>query len=303
MPAIPNLVPSDVTFRRNHLSKPTEWRKERWQVKNLFELKNARRVLVEGNLFENNWHAAQTGYAIVLTPRNASGRSPWASVEDVTFRLNVVRHVAAVFNMLGTDNNEPSGRLRRVNITHNLFADVDHRSWGGNGAFLQLGDGPTDIRVEHNTIIHSGNVISAYGGTRDRPVPVVGLTYRDNLSRHNQFGVIGAGRANGNDTLNIFFPGALFTNNVLAGGPGSRYPGGNFFPPMAEFEGQFVDFTGGDYRLASSSRYRRSATDGTDLGANLENLEKIAGADSVRERNDKPPRVPRIPKGSGGSGQ
>ena len=301
-PAIPNLIPSDVTFRRNYLSKPVEWRKQRWQVKNLFELKNARRVLVEGNVFENNWHAAQTGFAIVLTPRNSGGRAPWSAVEDITFRLNVVRHVAAVFNMLGTDNTDPSGRLRRVTITNNLFADVDNRTWGGNGAFLQIGDGPADIRVEHNTIIHTGNVISAYGGPKERPTQVVGLTYRDNLSRHNLYGVIGQSRAYGNDTLNVFFPGALFTNNVLAGGNGSRYPGGNFFPGMSEFESQFVDFNGGDFRLAASSRYRRSATDGTDLGANLENLEKIAGADAVREPRDKAPRPPRIPKAPGGSG-
>jgi hypothetical protein len=301
-PAIPNLVPSDVTFRRNLLSKPVEWRKQRWQVKNLFELKNARRVLVEGNVFENNWHAAQTGFAIVLTPRNSGGRAPWSTIEDVTFRNNVVRHVAAVFNMLGTDNTDSSGPLRRVTITNNLFADVDHRTWGGNGVFLQFGDGPADIRVEHNTIIHSGNVISAYGGTKDRPTPIVGLTYRDNLSRHNQYGVIGASRAFGTDTLNVFFPGALFTNNVLAGGNGNRYPGGNFFPAMPDFENQFVDFNGGDFRLAVSSRFRRGATDGADLGANLDNLEKIAGSDALRERRDKPPRPPRIPKGPGGSG-
>jgi hypothetical protein len=301
-PAIPNLIPSDVTFRKNLLSKPIEWRKQRWQVKNLFELKNARRVLIEGNVFEYNWHAAQTGFAIVLTPRNSGGRSPWAVVEDVTFRLNVVRHVAAVFNLLGTDNTAPSGQLRRVTIANNLFADVDHRAFGGNGAFLQVGDGPSDVRVEHNTIIHSGNVISAYGGTRDRPVPIVGLTYRDNLSRHNQYGVIGASRAFGNDTLNVFFPGALFTSNVLAGGNGSRYPGGNFFPGMSEFESQFADFNGGDYRLATSSRYRRGASDGTDLGANLDSLEKVAGVEALRERRERQPRPPRIPKGPGGSG-
>ena len=300
-PSIRDLVPSDVTFRRNHLSKPAEWRKQRWQVKNLFELKNARRVLVEGNVFENNWQAAQTGFAIVLTPRNSGGRAPWSTVEDVTFRLNVVRHVAAVFNLLGEDNTAPSGRLRRVVIVHNLFADVDHRVWGGNGMFLQVVDGPADIIVQHNTIIHSGNVISADGGPREHRTPIVGLTYRDNLSRHNRYGVIGAGQGSGNATLQVFFPGAVFTNNVLAGGPGNRYPGGNQFPSVSEFEAQFADFQNGDFRLASGSRYRRAASDGTDLGANLDNLEQVAGADAVREPREKRPRPPRIPKGSGGS--
>ena len=54
-PAIPNLVPSDIEFRRNHCFKPLTWRigdpsyaGTRWSVKNLFELKNAQRALVDG---------------------------------------------------------------------------------------------------------------------------------------------------------------------------------------------------------------------------------------------------------------
>jgi hypothetical protein len=294
-PAIRNLIPSDITFRRNHLSKPEEWRRQRWQVKNLFELKNARRVLVEGNLMEKNWHAAQTGFAIVLTPRNSGGRAPWSTVEDVTFRFNVVRHVAAVFNILGEDNTDPSGRLRRVVITDNLFAEVDHRQWGGNGAFLQIGDGPADVRVEHNTIIHTGNVISAYGGTKSNPVPIVGFTYRNNLSRHNSYGVFGSSRAYGSDSLATFFPGAAFTHNVLAGGRASRYPAGNMFPAVEEFQREFVDYADGDYRLAPNSRYRGAASDGGDLGANLADVEKIAGERAVRDPRGKVPRR-RIPR-------
>jgi hypothetical protein len=295
-PVIRDLVPSDITFRRNHVSKPVEWRGQRWQVKNLFELKNARRVLVEGNLFEHNWHAAQVGFAIVITPRNSNRRTPWAVVEDVTFRNNVVRHVAAVFNLLGEDNTAPSGRLRRMNIHNNLFADVDHRAWGGNGSFLQMGDGPSDIHVEHNTIIHTGNVVSAYGGTKQKPVPIMGFRYRNNLSRHNNYGVFGAGRAFGMDALTVFFPGATFTHNVLAGGRASRYPGNNFFPSLGEFESEFVDYAEGDYRLAPDSRYRGSASDGTDLGASLDDVERIAGAQAVREPREKRPRPPRIIK-------
>ena len=37
-----------------------------WSVKNLFELKNARNVLISGNIFENHWQESQPGYAIVF---------------------------------------------------------------------------------------------------------------------------------------------------------------------------------------------------------------------------------------------
>jgi hypothetical protein len=45
-PTIANLRTYDVTIQRNHLIKPLAWRGV-WTVKNLFETKNAGRVLVE----------------------------------------------------------------------------------------------------------------------------------------------------------------------------------------------------------------------------------------------------------------
>ena len=111
-PSIPNLVPSDIVITRNHLSKPLRWKKDdpsfegtEWAVKNLFELKNARRVLVDGNLLEYNWPQAQNGFAILFTVRNQDGGAPWSVIEDVTFSNNVVRHVAAGINILGRDDN------------------------------------------------------------------------------------------------------------------------------------------------------------------------------------------------------
>ena len=86
-PTIPLLVPADIEIRRNHFAKPLAWKRGDpayalvpWTVKNLFELKNARRVLVEGNLFEHNWAHAQSGFAVLFTPRNQDGRAPWSVV-------------------------------------------------------------------------------------------------------------------------------------------------------------------------------------------------------------------------------
>src|SRR5688572_6908879 len=71
-----------------------------WSVKNIFELKNARIVVVEHNVFENHWKESQAGWAIVLTPRNSGGNCHWCSVEYVRFENNIVRHVAAGINLL-----------------------------------------------------------------------------------------------------------------------------------------------------------------------------------------------------------
>jgi hypothetical protein len=278
LPAVNGLVPSDVVFRRNHVSRPMSWRSQSWNVKNLFELKNARRVLVEGNLFENNWVDAQPGYAIVFTPRGEHGAAPWATVEDVTFRYNIVRNVSAAFNLLGKDDGGASGTMRRVRISDNLLHNFDRSVLGGNGVFLQIGEGPSEIVVEHNTILQSGNLVVAYGGSRDAPTPIERFVFRNNLSPHNGNGVIGQGRAIGSDSIEAFFPGAVFLRNVLAGGRSSRYPGDNLFPETDKFTEQFVNFAVGDYRLKPDSEFRRAATDGADLGVNFVELIRAVGS-------------------------
>ncbi len=155
-PSIPDLVPADIEIIGNHFSKPLRWKEgdatfegTAWTVKNLFELKNARRVLVDGNLLEYNWPHGQNGFAILFTPRNQDGGAPWSVVEDVTFVNNVVRHVAAGINMLGRDDIHKSQPTRRIAILNNVFLDVGGR-WG-RGRLFQLLDGVErrDHRAQH----------------------------------------------------------------------------------------------------------------------------------------------------------
>jgi hypothetical protein len=273
-PAIPDLVPSDIVIRRNLLTKNTSWRGARWTVKNLLELKSGRRVLIEGNTLENCWSAAQPGYAVLFTVRNSGGKAPWTTVEHVTFRNNIVRSSAGGVNILGFDNLAPSGTIDDIKIQNNLFDDINHRKWGGNGLFLQIGNGPTNILVDHNTIIHSGNVITAYGEKSKTPIPIPGFRYTNNLSQHNAYGIFGNGVGYGTRAIQTYFPDGTIRGNVLAGGQASRYPPGNFFPSVAQFLADFLAAAKGDYRLAPRSSYRRAASDGTDLGVNFDQLNR-----------------------------
>ena len=291
LPGIRDLVPSDVVFRRNHVTRPAAWRQEQWSVKNLLELKNARRVLVEANIFETHWSGAQSGYAIVLTPRGEGGQAAWAVVEDVTFQFNILRNAAAGFNILGHDDGGPSGLARRIRVANNLFHGLD-RGWGGNGFFLLIGDGPEQIIIDHNTIIQSGNVVSAYGEASGSPVPIRAFSFTNNLALHNANGVHGRGRAIGLGTLEAYFPDFVFARNVLAGGRASRYPPGNEFPDEAEFARAFVSYEAADYRLAAGSAYRSAGTDGRDLGADTTTLlRKTKGVE--RGQPEEGVRVPR----------
>jgi hypothetical protein len=98
---------------------------------------------------------------------------------------------------------------------------------------------------------------------------VLGFVFTNNLSTYGSYGIAGTGHGSGNSAIGAYLPGSDITRNVLAGAPSASYPAGNSFPSAAQFETQFVSFTGGDYRLIASSPWRGAGTDGQDLGAPL----------------------------------
>jgi hypothetical protein len=217
-----------------------------WVVKNLFELKNAQRVLVEGNLLENIWPAGQAGYAIVLTPRNSGGNAPWVRVRDVTITNNVVRNVAGVVNVLGFDNTDPTLRTERLTFRNNLFYDVGK---GGVGTKVFLfGKGPDTVILDRNTIIHeNSSLIYAYSE------PTTGFVYTNNIAQHQKYGFMGESVSYGLATINTYFPGGNVTCNVLAGGSASRYPVPNAFPSVTDWWASFVNPAAANYQLESGS--------------------------------------------------
>jgi len=200
-----------------------------WSVKNLFELKNARRVRIEYNLFENNWQAAQQGYSILFTPRNQDGGCPWCVIEQVDFSHNIMRNVSSGFNIAGYDTNGVTGQTSTIKIQDNLVYGVT-TSLGGAGWVALLVDAPRDVVFDHNTFDFDGTtLLSAYGGTKTAPRPITGFRYTNNASPHGTYGINGGDASTGTLTLQMYFPDAVVTGNWLSGGTPSRYPPGNRF--------------------------------------------------------------------------
>ncbi len=269
-PKIDQLVPADIEICRNHFLKPLSWKENdpsyagtHWSVKNLFELKMARRVLISGNVFEQCWSDAQTGFAIVLKTANQDGGSPWAITEDVTFAFNLVTKSNNGIALSPRDT-AMSERSRSFRFYGNLFTDIGGATWGDGGRVLQQ-LGVASVSYEHNTGFARSHTMIFDGD------PNPGFVFRDNLFTRGQYGVFGSGKGEGSSSLEAFAPGYVFEKNAIVGANAASYPAGNFFPAMESDVG-FTDPTKGDYRLKSDSPLAKKASDGKDLGADLDAL-------------------------------
>lgn len=239
--AIDQLVPSDIEIRGNYMSKPLSWRIDEptyagtpWAVKNILELKNARRVLIDGNTLEHSWTHGQTGFAVLFTVRNERGEMPWATVQDVIFTNNLVRRAGNGVNILGTDTNgRGDERTRRILIANNQFLEIGGE-WGG-GRLFQLLDGTESILIRGNSAEQSGSVVVTGGDEHH------GFEFTGNAAPHNDYGIVGSGTAPGSSTIAHYFPGAEFARNSLAGGSARLYPTGNDFPPAHQADTAGVD--------------------------------------------------------------
>jgi hypothetical protein len=276
-PAVPNLVPADLEIRRNYFFKPTAWMNQGWSVKNLLELKNAERVLIEGNLFENNWPASQNGLSILITPRNQDGNAPWSVTKDVTFRFNRLVNLGQGFNISGSDGTYPSQRTERILIEHNL---IDVTSLGGaQGRIFQFLAGPIDVTVAHNTAFTTSGGALAF--SENNP-PANRFDFRDNIVSNGAYGFAGTGSGSGDGTLNQYFTDASFQNNVVIGGSSSAFSSPytpNYFPLSTSLVG-FVNAVAGNFRLGSVSLYKGVGTNGSDPGADMDAIDAASSSDA-----------------------
>lgn len=250
------LSPADIEIRKNVLFKPLSWNPAdpsfagiQWTVKNLLELKNAQRVLVDGNLLQNNW-----GTAVVLTPRNQDGTAPWSVVQDVSFTNNQVRNVAAGVATQGFDDGHPSQQLQRVLLKNNLWQDT-------KGIFTLMVGPINGLTIDHNTVLGT-TFASIFAANAQSP----GFKLTNNILA---FGVIGGdSTAPGDPAIAMYFPDSEVLRNVLIGVGENAVPAMNFLAVDLSAVG-FIDPATGDFRLSDLSPFHNAATDGTDIGVDF----------------------------------
>ncbi|WP_447987650.1 hypothetical protein [Nitrospira sp. Nam74] len=238
-PIISGLTPSDIEISHNHFYKPLEWRDDsaytsgpnRVLTKNLLELKNAQRVVIDSNTFENVWPDGQSGHAVVLTPRGggSTGSDSWTTVSDIAITNNQFLNVANGFAISGggptisLDQGGPTQRGGRILIENNVFTGLggDYDSVNLSGNFATIGMGPSDLQIKHNTVasyagtnIRGTTLAFTYGISDEGALfPLIHFALQDNHFAAREYPMTLSGAPD----LNTLMPGYIWTNNVFAG--------------------------------------------------------------------------------------
>ena len=312
-------TPADVVIRRNHFFKPMQWMEgnpdfvggptgDPFVVKNHLELKNASRVLVEANLMENSWGGfSQTGYAILLTPKNQHMPSgdvcPICQVTDVTVRYTQISHGGGGIQMAtsisgdGT-NGSPAYLGSRWSI-HDVVIDDINKDYVGGGTLFELQNGWPENPLNTVTINHitgfpdPGGHLMIMGNLSSNP-SMYGFVFTNNIVTTGQYPVWNTG---GGPTSCGFsdvpvtviytcFTTYQFDHNALVASPPafppSDWPDGNFFSDSGDSVGfkNYNGGNGGNYELLPGTPYKSKGTDGHDLGADIPDLEAaLAGVE------------------------
>jgi hypothetical protein len=267
-PKIPGLVPSDIVIRGNHFYRPPSWQGV-WSVKNHLESKNSQRVLVEDNVFENNWKDAQTGFAVVLksTDQSGGGNCNWCVTQDWTVRNNAILQTTAGLNLAAAQPTSTVPMAKRMRFENNLVETTSKWGCGACGKVLQVSSGMDDLAFVHNTWIGSHSFLilypSVYGPPRAQR-----FVYDGNLASHGEYGAPAGKFGSGGAALQALYPATWeMKDNVFFGGKrfaAALYPSSNRYVSDAGRLG-FAGFATGDYSLAASSTYRGVGVDWSRL--------------------------------------
>ena len=289
-------TPADIEIRRNDLFKPVAWMppsrasgKGYPIVKNGFELKNAQRVLFEGNRIQNVWGGfSQAGFAILLTPKNP-GSCAVCMVRDITIRYSTISHAGGALQIWNglSDTGNAGQEGSHYSIHDIVFDDMNYAGcYGCNGDMMQLGSPPSvpdgfrlhDVSIRHVTVAtkraRAGWMISGPAGQRN-------FVFQDNILDNGEQGNTNAGggpaqcyfaRDIMKGVLDGCWAAYKFDHNVIMNAAGESWPANNWTIGDVAKIGfiRWNNGAGGDYRLAPASRFVGKASDGKDPGADMD---------------------------------
>lgn len=263
-------------------------------VKNLFELKEGQNVQLYGNLLDGNWWDKQTGTNVLINQTNARHYN----VRNFHMAGNWIRTGQAAFGT-GYFGTTSAVFTSDIVIEHNLWTELGSSLYGMNGNVgpqtfvLQTNYRNRNYRFTHNTVVppvtgtyYIKNLTKAteIAGGFDE-----GFTFRDNVVVPGQYlfnrdGYPSNGWCSWIAVMatpsrldlrkNLVLESAgNYSHNSAPGCPSyADFPSNHVFEPLLATV--FEDPAGGNWRMKSTYLAgRNGATDGTDLGADIDRIQ------------------------------
>ncbi len=265
-------VPSDIVFTHNHVIKNMAYRNASpfgCTVKNLAELKSARRVEMSYNILEYTWSDGQS------TPVNfksvdQGGTHPLQGTQDVHFHHNWIRYASGG----PTYSANPQNPTYAINPMHRLYSHDNlweylntqpNHQFGG--VMLLMSGEMADITVEHETFVvaTSGGGVTAF--VVEPAFAIGSISVLNNILCMDGYGMKMSGMAGGASSWNAYIPNAAhrhWDKNVLVGlGDVSNYPPGSI-ARVSDAAVGYANLAGRDYTVTGS--LATAATDGGPVG-------------------------------------
>jgi PKD repeat protein len=270
--AVAGVAPADIEIRRNHITKDTSYKG--YVAKNLFEVKDARRVLVENNVIEHSWYEAQSAMAINLQSLTDEGDTT-VQTSDVTLRYNDVRDAGQCVVASARGYNGVAKPMARVFMEHNLCTNIGVDSI--NRAVLLTGP-LQGVTLRHNTLVRVTNPRkgSVTYVERQTGPQATSADWADNLIGPglDYPCMFGEGKSGSAALVNY-----AVTWSFVGNGCWDSHPGASYFPAGNSFvDTQAAVGFNADWSLSAASPFKGKASDGTDPGVNIaELLRRTAG--------------------------
>ena len=282
VPQVANTVTQDITVTGNYFWKDfANWNGKNFTVKNLFELKNANRILLDGNVLQYSWLDGQNGVAILSNPGKANAVCSWCEVYNWTITHNLIENVGAGITINhGDDLNPPSLPTDYVLVQNNLIYSINQGNYRGYGYCWEIlvdtaSDipSPDNLTIDHNTCLSGQTGIVQVGDTGT----VAHSQFTNQMADYGAYGILGNAVGVGSPVILAFFPNMIYNQNALIGCClGNTYPhsgglSGTTLTPSTDAAVGFTNYSGGtspvtNYQLLNSSAYHNAGTDGKDIG-------------------------------------
>jgi hypothetical protein len=248
---------------------------KQYVTKNFLEVKSGTNLVAQGNIFANAWSYAQQGWCYTVIHYDPG------LIDNHTFRDNICTDLVAGFN-LATESPgaKLGGGVKRINIRNNLLKNFREDGFqNSRGLAFTAVD---YLSFEHNTVLY--NVLKGYQNGFLQRSDILANTFlsarwANNISTLETYQLSANIDQVGGENCNAFqsvSPGFAFLNQTWVGLADTLFTTcstGTTNP--ADLATLFVNPTTGDWHVKDARSERAGATDGKDVGADVDQINTI----------------------------